>query len=123
MTRDKLIWAESLVAEVPVSRKLAYGLHHMPFAHVIDGELYYEREPLAHCLRGFAARSGEEYDRSFRLMRQATAGGWDAAVRRRDAVTGKAARAAARRGLRRQRSRASSETDQEVVRRARKVAS
>ena len=107
MTNDKLVWAETLIAEVPVPRKIAYGFSHMPFAHVIDGELYYEVEPLGHCCRGFAATSAEEYDRSFRLMRETTAGGWEEAIRRRDAGGREAARAAAKRGLRRRRPRAS----------------
>ena len=31
--------------KVPVPRKVAYGFSHLPFALVIDGELYYELEP------------------------------------------------------------------------------
>ena len=59
MTKDNLIWAEAFIAEAPVPRKVAYCFAHFPFAHVIDGELYYEPEPLGHCIEGFAATSRE----------------------------------------------------------------
>jgi hypothetical protein len=103
MVTDKLISAERLIEEAGLDRRTAYSFHPLPFAHVIDGELYYEPEALAYWCRGATATSAEEYHRSFRQMRETTAGSWEEAMRRANAGGREAARAAAARGRRRKR--------------------
>ncbi|HSE65966.1 MAG TPA: hypothetical protein VLB12_03200 [Gemmatimonadales bacterium] len=104
MVTDKLISVERLIEEAGLDRRTAYSFYPLPFAHVIDGELYYEPEPLKYWCRGATATSAEEYHRSFRLMRETTAGSWEEAMRRADAGGREAARVAAARGRRRKRS-------------------
>jgi len=125
MVMDKLISAEQLIQEAGLDRRTAYSFHPLPFAHVIDGELYYEPEPLAYWVRGCTATSAEEYDRSFRLMRETAAGSWEEASRRADTGGREAARAVAAKGRRRKgRPRALSKTGNampRVTRQPRKV--
>lgn len=102
MKKEKLIWAEELMEGAGIDRKTAYSFHSLPFAHVIDGELYYELEPLGHWCRGCVATSQDEASRNWRLMRETTSGGWEEAMHRAEAQSA-VARAVARKGRRRQR--------------------
>lgn len=100
MIRDKLICAEELIEAAGVGRKFAYSFHALPFAHLIDGELYYEAAPLLYWLNGCDATSIDEANHNWQRMRETTAGGWEEALVRAEAQR-EAASAAARRGQRR----------------------
>ena len=102
MTKEKLIWAEELIEGAGVDRKTAYSFHPLPFAHVIDGELYYELEPLGHWCRGCVATSRDEASHNWRLMRDTTARGWEEAMHRAE-VQRAVATAVVRKGRRRKR--------------------
>jgi hypothetical protein len=103
MRKDDLIWAEDLLEEAEISRRAAYAFHSLPFAHVVDGELYYEWMPLGYLALGSSATSGDEAKRNWRLMREAMAArGWGEPNRRADAQMA-AARTVARKGRRRKR--------------------
>ncbi len=118
---NKLIWAEDLIENAGISRRAAYGSYGLPFAHVIDGELYYEPEPLMYWCQGCTAKSADDAARKWRLMRETTAGGWDQAYRRAEAQSS-AAKSVARKGRRRkQKPRVARSTGRAVIQQVRKV--
>ena len=79
VTPNAVIWVERLIEAASLSRHDAYSLWNMPFAHVFAGELYYEQAPLA----AWSASNSLK-------MKATTAGGWDKAACRAEAMQGRA---------------------------------